>query len=93
MDTQSNQQGEGEGREGLPTLGVGGAGGGIDLGGGEGTVLLGGAAFVERFWDPFQRDKDIPEIPRSQRFANRPAMDEIFSEDINRDIGRRMRKL
>jgi hypothetical protein len=59
----------------------------------KGQVLLGGAAFVERFRDHFQRHKDIPEIPRSQRFANRPGMDEIFSEVINRDMGRRNQKV
>ncbi len=59
----------------------------------KGQVLLGGAAFVERFRDHFQRHKDIPEIPRSQRFADRPAMDEIFSQDINRDMGRRNEKV
>ncbi len=48
---------------------------------------------MEIFRDHFQRHKGIPEIPRSQRFANRPALDEIFSEDIKRDMGRRNEKV
>ncbi len=59
----------------------------------KGQVLLGGAAFVGRFREHFQRIKDIPEISRSQRFANRPVLDGIFSKDIKRDIGRRNEKI
>jgi hypothetical protein len=29
-----------------------------------------------------QKTKDVPEIPRSQRYANRPALERIFSEKI-----------
>jgi len=36
----------------------------------KGEVLLGGAAFVEGLIDHLRKHKDIPEIPKSQRFGS-----------------------
>ena len=32
--------------------------------------------------DYLKKHKNVPEIPRSQRYANRPALDKIFSDKI-----------
>ena len=37
--------------------------------------------------------KAVPEIPKSQRYANRPALDKIFSESILKDIRKRNKKI
>jgi hypothetical protein len=59
----------------------------------KGQVLPGGAAFVERCRDHFQRHKDVPEIPTSRPSANRSAMDDAFSEEINRDMAKKNEKI
>jgi len=35
----------------------------------------------------------VPEIPRSQRYANRPTLDKIFNENILKDRKKRDRKM
>jgi putative transposase len=44
-----------------------------------GQVILGGEGFVEKFKDFLDGKKKVKEIPRPQRFVNRPGLDEIFS--------------
>lgn len=58
-----------------------------------GQVLLGGVAFVEGLIDHFKKHKNIPEIPKGQRFANRPELGKIFTEGVLRDRGRRDQKV
>lgn len=59
----------------------------------KGQVLLGGVAFVEGLIDHLRKHKDIPEIPKSQRFVNRPELGRIFSQGFSRDRRRRAEKV
>ena len=59
----------------------------------EGQVILGEDNFVESLVDHLKKQKDIPEIPKSQRYANRPSLDKIFQESIIKDKRKRDRKL
>lgn len=58
-----------------------------------GQSVLGGEEFIEGFIDYVRGHKDIPEIPKSQRYMNRPRLKEIFSEDVFQDKRRRDRKI
>ena len=40
----------------------------------KGQSMLGEDDFVDRFADHLKKHKDIPEIPKSRRYANRPAL-------------------
>jgi REP element-mobilizing transposase RayT len=54
-----------------------------------GQVLLGEEGFAERFKDFLEDKKILKEIPRSQRFVNRPNLHKIFDENetkIQRDV-------
>ena len=59
----------------------------------KGQVFLGGVAFVEGLIDHLRKHKDIPEIPKKQRFVNRPELGRIFTEGVLRDRGRRDQKV
>ena len=59
----------------------------------KGQSILGEDEFVVRLADHLNRHKDIPEIPKSQRFANRPELDKIFTERILRDKRKRDLKI
>jgi len=43
--------------------------------------------------DHLRRHKDIPEIPKSQRYANRPSLERIFSQTILNDKRKRDKKI
>ena len=58
-----------------------------------GQAVLGEAAFVDRLVDHLRRQKDIPDIPRSQRYADRPGLDKIFSPRVLQDRQKRNRKI
>ena len=58
-----------------------------------GQVVLGEEAFSDRLVDHLRRHKDIPDIPRSQRYADRPGLDKIFSPRILQDRLKRNRKI
>lgn len=45
-----------------------------------GQSLLGEEDFVDKLSDHLRRHKDVPEIPRSQRYASRPSLEKIFTE-------------
>jgi putative transposase len=47
-----------------------------------GQSLLGEEDFVDKMSDHLKRHKDVPEITRSQRYANRPSLENIFTEKI-----------
>ena len=49
--------------------------------------------FVDSLGDHLKRHKDIPEIPKSQRFADRPALEKIFNESILADKRKRTKKM
>src|SRR3989304_6243544 len=59
----------------------------------KGQVLLGEDDFVVGLSDHLKKNKDIPEIPKSQRYANRPALDKLFSESILEDTRKRDKKV
>jgi hypothetical protein len=46
----------------------------------KGQALLGEEGFVDQHVDHLKKHKDIPEIPRSQRYADRPLLDNLFNE-------------
>lgn len=48
---------------------------------------------MERLIDHLKKRKNIPEIPKKQRFANRRELAEIFTEGVLRDRGRRDKKV
>ncbi len=47
-----------------------------------GQALLGEDDFVDKLVDHLKKHKNVPEIPRSQRFATRPSLEKIFSDCI-----------
>jgi hypothetical protein len=55
----------------------------------KGQALLGEDDFVDSLADHLGRHKDIPEIPKSQHYANRPPFEKIFSQSILDDKRRR----
>ncbi len=59
----------------------------------KGQVILGDDDFVENLADHLKKKRHIPEIPRSQRYANRPTLENIFQESILRDKRKRDKKM
>jgi putative transposase len=59
----------------------------------KGQTLLGQDGFVDGFIGHLRKHKDVPEIPKSQRYAARPALEKIFKESILRDRARRDRAI
>jgi putative transposase len=59
----------------------------------KGQAILGEDDFVDSLVDHLKRHKDIPEIPKSQRYANRPALEKIFTRSILTDKRKRDRKI
>jgi putative transposase len=58
-----------------------------------GQSILGEDDFVGRFTDYLGRHKDVPEIPKSQRYAIRPALEKLFEGSILSDRGKRDRMI
>ncbi len=59
----------------------------------KGQALLGEDDFVDSLADHLRRHKDIPEIPKSQRYANRPALEKLFNKSILSDKRKRDGKI
>lgn len=59
----------------------------------KGQVILGEDEFVDSLADHLKKHQHVPEIPRSQRYANRPTLDKIFNKSILRDRKKRNRKM
>ena len=59
----------------------------------KGQTLLGDDDFVDSLADHLRRHKDIPEISKSQRFANRPTLEKLFNKSILNDKRKRDRKI
>ncbi|MGH8657036.1 MAG: transposase [Gammaproteobacteria bacterium] len=55
----------------------------------QGQVLLGGPAFVERLQPGLRERRLNKEIPRTQRFAARPALAKLFRSGVLADLPRR----
>jgi hypothetical protein len=58
-----------------------------------GQALLGEDDFVDKLADHLRKHKDIAEIPRSQRYATRPALTVLLPEGIVNDHRKLQRRL
>ena len=58
-----------------------------------GQAILGEEEFADKLVDHLRKHKDVPEIPKSQRYADRPGLDKIFSERVLKDRQKRDRKI
>lgn len=58
-----------------------------------GQVILGEEEFAEKMAEHLKKHQDVPEIPRSQRYANRPALHKLFSAVVLKDKAKRDRKI
>ena len=54
-----------------------------------GQALLGEEDFVDRLVDQLKKNKDIPEIPRSQRYAHRPTLEKLFGAEVRLNVRKR----
>jgi predicted XRE-type DNA-binding protein len=54
-----------------------------------GQALLGEEGFVDKLVDHLKKQKDIPEIPRSQRYAHRPSLEKLFSQEVRMNLRKR----
>jgi putative transposase len=54
-----------------------------------GQSLLGEEGFVAKLVDHLKKTKDIPEIPKSQRYAHRPSLEKLFSTGVRMNLGKR----
>lgn len=59
----------------------------------KGQVILGEDDFAASLADHLKKHRHVPEIPRSQRYANRPTLEKIFQEGILRDKRKRDKKM
>ena len=59
----------------------------------KGQSILGEDEFVDSLIDYLKKHKDIADIPKSQRYVNRPPLEKIFSEGILHDKGKRDKKI
>jgi len=59
----------------------------------QGQALPGENDFVDGLADHLRRHKDIPEIPKSRRYADRPALEKLFNRSILSDGGKRDGKI
>jgi len=59
----------------------------------KGQTILGKREFVDSLVDHLKAYKQVSEIPRSQRFANRPTLEELFEEKTIKDKNERNRRI
>jgi len=55
--------------------------------------ILGEEEFTATLTDYLRGKKDIAELPKSQRYIDRPSLQKIFSKNILKDISKRNRKI
>jgi len=55
--------------------------------------ILGEEEFTETIKDYLRGKKDIVELPKSQRYIDRPSLEKIFPKNILQDIGKRNEKI
>jgi REP element-mobilizing transposase RayT len=58
-----------------------------------GQALLGEEAFMDKLVDHLKKHRDIPEIPRSQRYATRPVLEALLPADSGEDLRKLKRRL
>ena len=54
-----------------------------------GQSLLGEEGFVDTLVDHLKKHKDIPEIPKSQRYAHRPSLEKLFNAEVLLNLRKR----
>jgi hypothetical protein len=59
----------------------------------KGQVILGEDEFVDSLANHLKKHKHVPEIPRSQRYANRPTLEKIFQESTLKNRKKRDKKM
>lgn len=59
----------------------------------KGQSILGGDDFVEDLIPHIKKHQDIPEIPKSHRFVNRPGLEKIFTTKVMLDKKKRDAKI
>lgn len=59
----------------------------------KGQAILGDDEFVDSLIDHLKKHKNIPDIPKSQRYLNRPSLEELFTEGILQNKGIRNEKI
>jgi putative transposase len=59
----------------------------------KGQTILGDDEFVDSLMDHLKKHKDVPEIPKSQRYVSRPSLDQIFQKGIITDKRKRDKKI
>ena len=55
--------------------------------------VLGEEEFIATLTDYLRGKKDISELPKSQRYIDRPSLEKIFSKSVLKDISKRDRKI
>ena len=55
--------------------------------------ILGEEDFIERIEDHLRGKKEIPEIPKSQRYMNRPILGTLFEEEVIGDKRKRDKRI
>jgi hypothetical protein len=55
--------------------------------------ILGEEDFIERIEDHLRGKKEIPEIPKSQRYMNGPILGKLFEEEVIGDKRRRDKRI
>jgi REP element-mobilizing transposase RayT len=58
-----------------------------------GQAILGEEEFADKLIDHLRKHKEVPEIPKSQRYVDRPFLAKIFTEKVVRDKKKRDRKI
>lgn len=59
----------------------------------KGQIILGKEDFVEKYIDHVRKHEGIKEIPRSQRYVNRPALAQLFKTDTMKNKLKRNKKI
>jgi len=59
----------------------------------KGQIIIGEEKFIEKFIDHVRKHEEIKEIPRSQRYVNRPPLGELFKDEIIKDKRRRDKRM
>ncbi len=59
----------------------------------KGQIMLGKEEFVEKFIEHVRNHEEMKEIPRSQRYINRPLLMELFKVETKKDKGMRNKKI
>ena len=59
----------------------------------KGQIILGKDDFIEKFIDHVRKHEEIKEIPRSQRYVDRPKLSELFKGENMKDKRKRDKKI